>query len=130
MKTYCTVHVIATHNNKFLVLQRAKDRSHPGSWNCITGFIEEREAAEDAAPRELKEERNLEGKLIRTAEPYWKDSPEKRWIVVPSLVEVDNVGDLDIDEIESQDYKWIEYDDEIVKDSEALKTSLKQLELI
>jgi 8-oxo-dGTP diphosphatase len=130
MKTYCTVHVIAQNaSGEFIVLQRAKHRSSPGKWNCITGYIEERESAEDAAVRELKEETNLEGTLVKTAEPYWKDSRDTRWIVIPSLIKISNIEELKIDENESQAYKWITPKDEIVKNSEALTISLKQLNI-
>lgn len=130
MKTFCTVHTIAQNNEgKFLVLKRAKHRSSPGKWNCITGFVQERESAEEAALRELKEETNLEGDLIKTAAPYLKDSKETRWIVIPSLVKVKNEKDFKMDEEESQDYKWIDTSDDIVKNSEALSTSLNKLGL-
>ena len=94
MKTYMTVHVIAMKDGKFLLLQRAKHRTNPGTWNVVTGHVREKESAEDAALRELKEETNLEGKLVKTGEPFWVDQGDIRWIVVPSLINTDDISHL------------------------------------
>ena len=49
MKTYCTVHAIAINKGgKYLITQRGKGNSI-GDWRPVSGFIEERESAEDAA---------------------------------------------------------------------------------
>lgn len=131
MKTYATVHVIAQNQSgEFLLLQRAKHRSSPGTWNCITGYIEERESAEDAALRELKEETNLEGKLIRTGEPHWSDHENSRYIIVPSLVEIGNGDQLRVDEGESQSHAWVTVDDERVQSKPSLMQSLRSVGLI
>src|SRR3989344_8846672 len=121
MKTYITVHAVAVNNtNEYLVLQRAVHRSDPGKWNCVTGYIKDREAAEEAALQELKEETNLEGKIIKTTEPFWVDSGEVRWVVISSLIKIANESKLKIDEGESQAYKWIKTGDPIVKNSVGL----------
>lgn len=131
MKTFVTVHaVVVNENDEYLVLQRAEHRSDPGSWNCITGFIQDRESAEEAALRELKEETNLTGEVIKTTEPFWVDMDDIRWVVISSLVKAIDLSSLKIDEKESQDYKWIKPDSELVKQSEGLKASLKELGII
>lgn len=131
MKTLCTVHAIAQKTDgKIIILQRAESRSHPGAWNCITGHIKECESAENAALRELKEETNLTGDIVKTTKPFWKDVGDIRWIIVASLISVNQPNDLKIDRSESQDYKWVNPDEDIVKTSEALTLSLKNLELI
>ena len=87
MKTYVTVHAIAINKKgEALVLQRAKHRSSPDKWNCVTGYIQDRESAEEAALRELKEETNLVGKIIKTTEPFWVDSGKIRLVVITSLI--------------------------------------------
>lgn len=116
MQTYVTVHVVALNNDdKYLVLQRAKTRSDPLTWNFVTGHIRDRESAEEAALRELKEETNLSGKIIKTtapwasrrAVPYWVDINDVRWVVIASLIKVANISDLKVDKAESYNYKWI-----------------------
>lgn len=131
MKTYATVHAVATDGKgKYLILQRADHRTSPGLWNVITGYIQERESAEDGALRELKEETNLEGEIIKTTEPFWRDGEERRFIMVSSLIKVTNLDDLKIDPEESQDHRWITPDDPIVKTSPGMKLSFEKLGLI
>ena len=130
MKTYMTVHVITMKDGKFLLLQRAKHRTNPGTWNVVTGHVREKESAEDAALRELKEETNLEGKLVKTGEPFWVDQGDIRWIVVPSLINTDDISQFKMDESESQGFKWIGLDDEMIKHGIGLKKDLQILELI
>lgn len=130
MKTFATVHVIAQNKEgKFIILQRAENRSDPGTWNCITGYMEERESAEDAALRELKEETNLDGIILKTGDPHWSDHKDARFIIVASLVDVENVDQLKVDTRESQDHAWVTIDDERVRSKESLIISLKSIGL-
>jgi len=131
MRTLITVHAIVVNdNNEILVLQRAKHRSAPGTWNCVTGYVQDRESAEEAALRELKEETNLNGDIKKTTAPFWVDIGDTRWVVISSLINVTGISSLKIDEGETQSYKWIRTDDAIVSESEGLKESLTQLGLI
>ena len=132
MKTYSTVHAVARNKEgKYLVLQRAEHRSSPGKWNFITGYIQERESAEDAALRELKEETNLEGEIIQTADPWWRDhTDDKRYLIVTSLINVTNEEDLKVDEGESQAYKWINVTDDLVQESSAMTEDFVRLGLV
>src|SRR3989344_9224133 len=128
MKTYITVHAVAVNGkNEYLVLQRAKHRISPDTWNCVTGYILDRESAEEAALRELKEETNLEGKIIKTTEPYWVNDKDVRWVVIPSVIKIEDASKLKIDMTESQCYRWIKADDPIVDQSRGLKASLMKL---
>jgi 8-oxo-dGTP pyrophosphatase MutT (NUDIX family) len=131
IQTYFTVMaVVRNKGGKFLITQRAKERSNPGLWNHITGFAEEKKSAEDAALRELMEESNLEGKLIRSSEPFWRDFGEKRWIVVASLIEVEDISNLKLDELELQAYDWIDLEDKKISYSIGMKAGFKNLDLI
>lgn len=131
MKTYITVHAVAVDdNNDYLVLQRADRRSSPGKWNHVTGYIKDRESAEEAALRELKEETNLTGRVIKTTEPFWVDGNNVRWVVITSLIKVKNPGEIKVDKKESQDYKWIDKNDPIIEGSRGLKASLIELGLL
>ena len=128
MKTYATVHVIARNSKgEFLILQRAIHRTNPGTWNCITGYMQERESAEDAALRELKEETNLEGTLIMTGDPHWSNYDGTKYIIVTSLVEIDDENILKVDEGESQSHAWVTLDDERVQNKSSLVQSLRSV---
>ncbi len=128
MKTFVTIHAIAQNNkSEILLLQRAATRERAGKWNCITGFIEERESAEDAAVRELKEETNLEGELVKTGEPHWLEHDGARWVIIPSLIRVADVSALRVDEGESQSFRWVAIDDPTINTMSSLLASLKQL---
>jgi 8-oxo-dGTP pyrophosphatase MutT (NUDIX family) len=113
-----------------LILQRALHRSSPGKWNHVTGYIQERESAEEAALRELKEETNLEGEIVKTTEPFWVDSGDTRWVVISSLIEVSNEDEIKVDENESQAYEWIDLSDERVSKSNGMRESFKELGLL
>lgn len=108
MKTFFTVHVIAEFKNKFLILRRASNRSNPGTWNYVTGHIKERESAEDAAIRELKEETNLSGKITTSSLPFWIDDNNTRWVVTAVTMKIDNIDSLIIDKNESDEFQWID----------------------
>ena len=131
MKTYVTVHAVATNDKgEYLILQRAGHRSSPGTWNWVTGYIRDRETAEEAALRELKEETNLEGKIKKTTKPFWIDSDGTRWVVIASLIKVDDISELKIDASESQNYKWIQGNDPIIEKYTPLKRTLEELEVL
>ncbi len=128
MKTLFTIHgIILNDKNEVFLLQRAQNVSYPGTWNCITGFIKERESAEDAVLRELKEETNLEGEIIKTSEPYFVDNEEIRWVITPSLLKINNLAGLKLDEAESQAFKWLPLSDPSLKNLNNLTLSLRNL---
>jgi 8-oxo-dGTP pyrophosphatase MutT (NUDIX family) len=130
MKTYITVHAVAINNrDEYLALQRAEHRSSPGTWNWVTGYIKDRASAEEAALRELKEETSLEGKIIKTTKPFWIEVEDVRWVVIASLIKVDDISELKIDASESQNYKWIQDKDPIVEKFFPLKKTLQELDL-
>lgn len=131
MKTYSTIHAVAQNNEgKYLILQRAAHRTSPGKWNFVTGYVQEREAAEDAALRELKEEANLDGEVIKASEPWWGDSGDKRFIIVSVLIKVEKEETLKIDGEESQSFAWVTPTDDVVQQSSVMKESLAHLHIL
>lgn len=130
MKTFATVHAVVTNGNgEYLILQRADQRTNPGTWNVVTGYLRERESAENAALRELKEETNLDGEIIKTTEPFWRDSGDTRFIMVSSLILVKDISKLRIDPVESQNFRWIKPNDPVVGQSPGMKFSFEYLGL-
>ncbi|MFH1235736.1 MAG: NUDIX hydrolase [Parcubacteria group bacterium] len=128
MKTLCTIHAIAQRpDGKILLLQRTDERDRPRKWNCVTGYIKEKEPAEEAALRELKEETSLEGVIIRTSEPHFIEHDDTRWIIVPSLISVENIEHMKVDEHESQNHQWVAPNDPMIDSMTSLKASLGKL---
>jgi len=127
MRTLVTMHALIVHKDKYLVLQRADNRSNPRYWNCVTGHIKEHESAEETALREVKEETNLDGEIVKTAEPLIHFTKDQRWIILAYLINVNDISNLKIDTNESQAYKWIEIDDEMVKEYKGLEETIKIL---
>lgn len=85
-------HVVTTivrSKGRILLLCRSdKVGSYRGQWAGVSGFIESREGAEEAARRELLEEINLaEPKFTRSIEPQMFRDGEIVWCVHPFLVD-------------------------------------------
>ena len=59
-----TATLICPRDNELLLVKRAFDPGK-GEWNLPGGFLELGETLEEGAQRELKEETNLEGEVIR-----------------------------------------------------------------
>ena len=107
MKTHVTVVGIVKFNEKILLLKRNPNRhSSPNKWQPVSGFIEEREAAEDAVLREVKEETELDGKIIKTGKVFEVIDNWGRWIIISFLISVDS-DKIKIDPEEHSEYKWI-----------------------
>ena len=131
MKTYITIHSVVVNDvGEYLVLQRANHRSNPGSWNFITGYIQDRESAEEAALRELKEETNLEGEIVKTTNPFWIEEDNIRWVIIASLISMNDTSKLKIDEQESQSCRWIKVDDLLIKQFFPLRKTLGELGIL
>jgi 8-oxo-dGTP diphosphatase len=107
VKTYAVVIGIVKHKTKILLLKRTLTRTiSPGKWQTVSGFIGEREAAEDAVLREVKEETGLTGKIVLKAKTFEITDKFGRWIEIPFLVTVKN-DKTKIDPNEHSDFIWI-----------------------
>jgi hypothetical protein len=67
---------------------------------------------------------------MKTTEPFWTDSGDKRWIMVSSLIKVRNIDELRVDPGESQNYRWIKPDDPVVETSVGMNLSFTKLGII
>lgn len=66
MKTYAIITGVIKFGEKILLLKRNPERHFsPNKWQPVSGFIGEKEPAEDAVLREVKEETGLCGKIVK-----------------------------------------------------------------
>lgn len=130
MKTLITMHALIEYQGRYLILQRADNRSNPGYWNCVTGHVKEEESVEETALREVKEETNLDGEIIKIGKPLIHFNKDQRWVILAYLIEVSDLSDLQIDRNEIQDYEWIEKDNEMVSKFKGFEETLKVLGIL
>lgn len=106
-KTYATVIGIVKFKDKILLLRRTPERhSSPNKWQPVSGFIGEREAAEDAVLREVKEETDLNGKITKTGRVFEISDDWGRWVIMPFLVSVESDG-VKFDPKEHSEIVWV-----------------------
>lgn len=110
-------------NSKVLICQRPKNKGLALKWEFPGGKIESNETLEECLHREIKEELNIEIKILRKLTPYKFDYPEFSVILNPFICNYES-GDLIIfehnqilwEEIKNLDsYDWAEADIELVK---------------
>ncbi|MBP8979158.1 NUDIX hydrolase [Candidatus Dojkabacteria bacterium] len=130
MQTLITVHALIQYKDKYIVLKRAAHRSNPGYWNCVTGHIKEHESAEEAVIREVKEETNLDGTIIKTAEPFIHITGERRWVILAYLINVEDISNLKVDSNESEEYRWITKEDRMISEYKGMEDTFKLLGII
>lgn len=93
MKTYFAVTGIVKNKGKILLLKKSPaDWNYPNKWSFCSGYVKEFEAAEDTVLREIKEETDLDAKIIRRGILFElaDRKKRKRWIVTPFLCEVNS----------------------------------------
>jgi 8-oxo-dGTP pyrophosphatase MutT (NUDIX family) len=91
MKTYVIVNAVVQYKNKYLIGKRAPTkRFAPNVWEFITGFIGDKESAEDCILRELEEETRLKGKIIKSGLPYYAKDMGDFWVIIPFMIEADD----------------------------------------
>src|SRR3989344_3323483 len=89
METRIIVSAVVKHKNKYLIAKRAASKKFaPNKWEFISVFVDTSESSEEIILRELKEELNINGKIMKKAEPYLIIDKEARWVVVPFLISV------------------------------------------
>ena len=106
MKTYTITVALVNYKNKYLIGKRSSSKKFASnSWEVISGFLEEKKSAEEIILKELKEEVKLSGKIIRTTDHYSGNVKDKRWIVIPFLIEV-NSDKFIINTEDHSELKW------------------------
>ncbi len=95
---------IIIQEKKILCVQRGLGRHLAGKWEFPGGKVQEGEAPEDAVVREVREELDLEVKVIGTLEPVTHAYPDKTVRLLPFLCRITG-GNLHLHE--HQAFEWL-----------------------
>ena len=107
MNTRVIVSAIIIQDNKFLVLKRASDSQFaPNEWELVSGFMDNGETAEQTILREVKEELNVSGSILKSLPIYEMNDNDGRWVVIPYLVLLDDNKTIKISD-EHSELKWM-----------------------
>ena len=128
MKTFAIVVGTIEYKGKILILHRTTARHYtPNLWEFVSGFLGEREAAEDAVLREVKEETGLVAKIKKPGEMFKIEDDGQNWIIIPFLVEVDS-DKIKLDSKEHTEYRWIDPKD--IKNFDTVKGVFEDLRAV
>lgn len=107
MNTFVIVTALVKHRDHFLILKRASTKKFaPNKWEFLSGFVEEKEPAEETIMKELEEETKLNGKIIKSDDPFTFIDEEAKWVVIPFLIEVESKS-LSLNNFDHSEIKWI-----------------------
>lgn len=107
MKTYVITIAVIKHKDKYLIGKRASTKKFaPNKWEFISGFVDTKETAEEIILRELMEETSLNGKILRSGDPFVFEDDEGRWINIPFLIET-NSDKFIINKKDHSEIKWV-----------------------
>lgn len=107
LKTYACVIGVVEYGGKILLLKRTSDRhTSPNKWQPPSGYIGEKESAEDGVLREVKEETGLDGQIEKAGKFFEVTDKWGRWMIMPFLVSVES-DKVIIDPREHSEMIWI-----------------------
>ena len=107
MKTYVIAIAVIKYKNKYLIGKRAATKKFaPNKWEFISGFVDTKETAEEIILRELMEETGLNGKILKSGNPFVFEDDEGRWINVPFLIESGS-DKFTINKKDHSEMKWV-----------------------
>ncbi|GEM_PF-785037 len=111
MRTFCVATAVIQNGDRFFIAKRADTKViEPGLWEFITGFVEDHEAVEDTILRELVEEINTHGTIVRELDTIQMLKGSTRWIIVPFLVSVNDTN-IHTTPGEHSMGKWVTWDE-------------------
>lgn len=107
IKTYTCVIGVVKFKDKILLLKRAPTRKmSPNKWQPPSGYIKEKEAAEDAVLREVKEETGIDGHIAKAGKTIVITDRWGRWVDILFLINTKST-DVKIDREEHSDWIWL-----------------------
>lgn len=106
--------LLLDEQNNLLLLKRSNEvRTYQGQWGGVAGYVEEDEAPQETAIKEIKEETSLEKedvKLLKKGEPLiftdHHNGKKYDWKVNPFVFRVQKKDKINID-WEHSEYRWI-----------------------
>lgn len=127
MKTKVITQAVIKFKSKYLLGKRALAKKNaPNQFEFISGFIDTSESAEEIILREIKEETNLDCKIIKSSEPYLIEDKEARWIIIPFLLESKN-DKFKLNDEDHSELKWVSIEE--LKNYEDIKEDIKNLKI-
>ena len=107
METYVITIAVIRNKNKYLIAKRAATKKFaPNQWEFISGFMDNLESPEETIIREVKEELNTKGSIIRKSDSFDITDGEGKWTVIPFLIELDT-QDIQVNKEDHSEMKWI-----------------------
>lgn len=101
---------IVVEDGKILLIER-KHGPFEGSYAIPGGFVDYGEAVEDAVVREMKEETNLDVRIMRLVGVYSRPDRDPRGHVISVVYQVERIGgDLEAGD-DAADAVWFDLDD-------------------
>lgn len=111
MKTYCVATAIIQYGDKYFVAKRANTKKiAPGLWEFVTGFIEDHEAAQETILRELEEEIDLKGTIVKELDVVQMKKGNEHWVIIPFVVQAPST-DIKTKPQEHSTGKWATWDE-------------------
>lgn len=107
METYVITIAVIRNKDKYLIAKRtATKKFAPNQWEFISGFMETPESPEETIIREIKEELNTNGSIVRKSDSFDVIDNEGKWTVIPFLVELDT-QDIQANQEDHSEIKWV-----------------------
>lgn len=129
-KTRVIITVAVKHNDKYLILHRAKENQFdPKLWEPVSQRVADKKPLEALVLEAVKSRTGLEVTIEKAGSAFEFNDVEGRWIVVPFLASSDS--DIAIITKEHDDYKWAELSEiEKLDEDKFIIENFKALEII
>lgn len=111
METYVITTAVIRNKGKYLIAKRAATKKFaPNQWEFISGFMDTQESPKETILREIKEELNTNGSIIKESVSFDIIDDDGRWTVMPFLVELDT-EDIHVNKEDHSEIKWVAADE-------------------
>lgn len=107
MDAFIITTAVIRNKDKYLIAKRAATKKFtPNQWEFISGFMDTPESPEETIIREIKEELNAKGNIIRKSDSFDITDDEGKWTVIPFLIELDT-QDIEVNQDDHSEIKWV-----------------------